>query len=126
MMISHPSLNPARYVCDEDGKALVYKLNGVRVLVVSVAAVLLLHFYAVVDLGLVVANFHSVVLASFIVGMLASLAFYFKGLSLPASVCCHCVLASSFFFVQDFLVLRVVVVINNITYFRSGSVGAVL
>ena len=77
-------------MCDEDGKALVYKLNGVRVLVVSVAAVLLLHFYAVVDLGLVVANFHSVVLASFIVGMLASLAFYFKGLSLPDSVCCHC------------------------------------
>ena len=55
-------------------------------LLLAIGAILLLHFYEAVDLGLFVANYHAVVIASFVIGMLASLAFYVKGLSLPTSV----------------------------------------
>ncbi|EGD72918.1 ergosterol biosynthesis ERG4/ERG24 family protein [Salpingoeca rosetta] len=82
LYVGLPCKETPGYVCDRDGKPFMYKLNGLRVLVIVVASFLLAARLGLVSPAFFVDEFWSVAVASNVLGLLASVLALVLGLQL--------------------------------------------
>ncbi|KAJ3282721.1 hypothetical protein HK104_010759 [Borealophlyctis nickersoniae] len=73
----------AGYVCDWDGKRLEYRLNGLRVLLATVAFYAILSYLGIKDPSFIADNYLACCISACIIGLLASIFYYVKGLRKP-------------------------------------------
>ena len=66
------------------GKGLPYRLNGLRILLLSLALLVAAHVAGAISLTAAYEQYYSFLVAAFLVGMAASTALLVKGMQVPA------------------------------------------